>query len=177
MRPRLPDAQRAEAARAVQSVLEDGRARQRSAEEIARDAAGAVVDALWAKLEGDMQDRLTALIYAARGVVESPHSPPPLDGLKRALGDLRGREVAATSSKQLKEGPWHGHAAADDPAPPPAPDPPRPAPRTPTREEIESKRPTRLQLAEWGVPWPPPRRWRKRLLAQADAALAKERSQ
>lgn len=173
MRPRLPDALRVEAARAVQAVLEDGRARQRSAEEISRDAAAAVVDALWAKLEGDMQDRLTALIYAARGVVESTHSPPALDGLKRALGDLRGREVAATSSKQLKEGPWHGHDTAPEPEPPPRRPP---VPRTPTREEIEAKRPTRPQLAEWGVPWPPPRRWRKRLLAQADAARAEETS-
>ena len=41
---------------------------------------------------------------------------------------------------------------------------------TPTRAEIESARQTRAQLAEWGVPWPPPRGWRKRLLREADHA-------
>jgi hypothetical protein len=39
----------------------------------------------------------------------------------------------------------------------------------PTRVEIEGARPSRKQLAEWGVPWPPPRGWRKRLLRAADA--------
>jgi hypothetical protein len=45
----------------------------------------------------------------------------------------------------------------------------------PTAAEIEAaKTPrggwTRAQLAEWGVPWPPPRGWRQRLLRQASTA-------
>lgn len=35
-----------------------------------------------------------------------------------------------------------------------------------TKEQIESKRHTRAQLAEWGVPWPPPKGWKKRLLSR-----------
>ncbi|MFC4560581.1 hypothetical protein ACFO4E_01795 [Nocardiopsis mangrovi] len=40
----------------------------------------------------------------------------------------------------------------------------------PTLEEIDAARTpaggwTREQLAEWGVPWPPPKGWRKRLAA------------
>jgi hypothetical protein len=47
----------------------------------------------------------------------------------------------------------------------------------PTLKEIEAaKSPaggwTRKQLAQWGVPWPPPKDWRKRLLAQAKARAA-----
>jgi hypothetical protein len=38
----------------------------------------------------------------------------------------------------------------------------------PTRDEIESARNTRAQLAEWGVGWPPPKGWRKKLLRVAD---------
>ena len=39
----------------------------------------------------------------------------------------------------------------------------------PTRAEIEAAtRHTREQLAAWGVPWPPPKGWRRRLLRQAD---------
>lgn len=38
----------------------------------------------------------------------------------------------------------------------------------PTRKQIETFRPTRRQLALWGVPWPPPKGWRKRLLKEAD---------
>ena len=39
-----------------------------------------------------------------------------------------------------------------------------------TREEIEAARTpaggwTRRQLAQWGVPWPPPKGWKARLLA------------
>jgi hypothetical protein len=30
---------------------------------------------------------------------------------------------------------------------------------------------TRAQLAEWGVEWPPPKGWRKRLIADADRPL------
>lgn len=45
---------------------------------------------------------------------------------------------------------------------------------TPTREEIEAAATehggyTRAQLQEWGIPWPPPRGWRKRLLRAADS--------
>lgn len=48
-------------------------------------------------------------------------------------------------------------------------------PVIPTVEEIEAARTpggghTRDQLAEWGVAWPPPKGWRKRLIAQAEAA-------
>jgi predicted RNA polymerase sigma factor len=40
----------------------------------------------------------------------------------------------------------------------------------PSKEEIEAVRTpkggwTKAQLAEWGVPWPPPRGWKKRLEA------------
>lgn len=42
----------------------------------------------------------------------------------------------------------------------------------PTSDEIEAARTqaggwTKAQLAEWGVPWPPPKGWRKRLLSEA----------
>jgi hypothetical protein len=47
----------------------------------------------------------------------------------------------------------------------------------PTCEEIEAaKTPAggwmRKQLAAWGVEWPPPKGWRKRLLAQGKAGAA-----
>ena len=43
----------------------------------------------------------------------------------------------------------------------------------PTRAEIDAGRTprgawTKAQLAEWGVPWPPPKGWRKRLLAAVE---------
>jgi hypothetical protein len=37
-----------------------------------------------------------------------------------------------------------------------------------SRREIENARHTKAQLAQWGVPWPPPKGWRKRLLQVAD---------
>lgn len=45
----------------------------------------------------------------------------------------------------------------------------------PTAAEIEAARTTnggwkRSTLKRWGVPWPPPKGWRKRLLAQAPAS-------
>jgi len=49
----------------------------------------------------------------------------------------------------------------------------------PTRAEIEAKvdsngrGATREQLAEWGVPWPPPKGWKKKLLHAADAAAGR----
>jgi hypothetical protein len=51
------------------------------------------------------------------------------------------------------------------------------APPAPTAEQIDAaKTPaggwTRAQLAAWGVPWPPPRGWRKALIAQAEADRA-----
>lgn len=70
------------------------------------EVADKVIDRIWSKLEGDMQDRITALIHAAQAAVESDGRH--LGGVERALKDLAGREVAATSSKQLKGGPWHG---------------------------------------------------------------------
>ncbi len=44
---------------------------------------------------------------------------------------------------------------------------------SPTRREVEEARTPkggykRAQLAEWGVRWPPPSGWRKRLLREAD---------
>lgn len=33
-----------------------------------------------------------------------------------------------------------------------------------TKEYIESKRHTKAQLAKWGVSWPPPKGWKKRLI-------------
>jgi hypothetical protein len=49
--------------------------------------------------------------------------------------------------------------------------------KQPTRQEIDAARSkrggwTRAQLAEWGVPWPPPRRWKRRLLRESTAARA-----
>lgn len=41
-------------------------------------------------------------------------------------------------------------------------------PKTPTRAEIQVKRPTRKQLIQWGVGWPPPKGWRKRLKRKSD---------
>jgi hypothetical protein len=40
-------------------------------------------------------------------------------------------------------------------------------PGRPTEAEILSARNTKAQLAQWGVPWPPPQGWRKRLLREA----------
>lgn len=47
--------------------------------------------------------------------------------------------------------------------------------RMPTREEIEAGKTkaggyTRKQLEQWGVPWPPPAGWRRRLLREAENA-------
>lgn len=41
--------------------------------------------------------------------------------------------------------------------------------KRPTAEEIEAARTaaggwTKAQIAEWGVPWPPPKGWKARLL-------------
>jgi len=91
--PRISDAQRDDLAGAIVGC-------------ISRDQADAVINRIWSKLEGDMQDRITSLIYAAQVAVESDGRH--LDGVERALKDLAGHEVAATSTKQLKEGPWHG---------------------------------------------------------------------
>lgn len=48
-----------------------------------------------------------------------------------------------------------------------------------TRAEIEAKRTpkggwTRKQLAEWGVPWPPPSGWRKQLEGGADGPTTRD---
>lgn len=67
-------------------------------------AADQVIDRLWSILEGDMQDRISQLIDQAKGVDKKAYP-----GVARAVADLAGKEVAATSTKQLKEGPWHGH--------------------------------------------------------------------
>lgn len=45
----------------------------------------------------------------------------------------------------------------------------------PTRAEIDAARWTKAQLAEWGVPWPPPKGWRRRLLAVAEPVDARSR--
>lgn len=37
----------------------------------------------------------------------------------------------------------------------------------PSVTEIETSRQTRAQLAAWGVPWPPPKGWRRKLLEEA----------
>lgn len=44
----------------------------------------------------------------------------------------------------------------------------------PSPEEIEAAKTrrggwTRNQLAQWGVPWPPPKGWRRRLIEAHDA--------
>ncbi len=49
----------------------------------------------------------------------------------------------------------------------------------PTLQEIEAKKTanggwTRARLAEWGVPWPPPKGWKKTLTAAAPEAPAAE---
>jgi hypothetical protein len=54
----------------------------------------------------------------------------------------------------------------------------------PTHEQIEAGQTqaggwTKAKLAEWGVPWPPPRGWRKKLESKAmpsaiDQALAED---
>lgn len=48
---------------------------------------------------------------------------------------------------------------------------------TPTRDEIEAGRSpnggwTREQLAEWGIPWPPPKGWRRRLENESEVRRA-----
>ena len=45
--------------------------------------------------------------------------------------------------------------------------------KRPTEAEIDAARTaaggwTRQQLAEWGVPWPPPKGWRRNLAAPAE---------
>ncbi|MCC3275282.1 MULTISPECIES: hypothetical protein [unclassified Arthrobacter] len=47
----------------------------------------------------------------------------------------------------------------------------------PTREEIDAARTpsggfTKQQLAEWGISWPPPRGWRRKLEEEVEAAAA-----
>jgi hypothetical protein len=59
------------------------------------DGADQVIDRVWSKLDGDMQDRITTLIYAAQAAVDSKGSR--LGGVERALADLNGKEIAATS--------------------------------------------------------------------------------
>jgi hypothetical protein len=71
------------------------------------EAADRVIAQVWSILDGDMQDRITALIHAAQGAVDSKGRT--LGGVERALADLNGREVAATTTKRLKEGPYAGH--------------------------------------------------------------------
>jgi hypothetical protein len=49
----------------------------------------------------------------------------------------------------------------------------------PSEEEIEKARIpqggwTRKQLAEWGVPWPPPKGWKSQLARQPDLASKKK---
>jgi hypothetical protein len=44
----------------------------------------------------------------------------------------------------------------------------------PTRRQIEAGPWTRSQLAQWGVPWPPPKGWKTRLERAADALAAGE---
>lgn len=72
------------------------------------EVADKVIDRIWSTLEGDMQDRITTLIHAAQATVKSDGRN--LGGLEGALKQLAGRETAATSTKQLREGPWHGRS-------------------------------------------------------------------
>jgi hypothetical protein len=65
------------------------------------EAADRVIDQVWSLLDGDMQDRITTLIYAAQGAVDTDGRT--LGGVERALADLNGQEVAATSTKDLRE--------------------------------------------------------------------------
>lgn len=58
------------------------------------EVADRVIDRIWSKLDGDMQDRITTLIYAAQAAVDSKGSR--LGGVERALADLNGKEIAAT---------------------------------------------------------------------------------
>jgi hypothetical protein len=51
----------------------------------------------------------------------------------------------------------------------------------PSPEQVEAARTpaggwTRAQLAEWGVSWPPPKGWRRRLLAEYEAQAASPHS-
>lgn len=72
-----------------------------------KEVADRVIDQIWSKLDGDMQDRITTLIHAAQAAVDSDGRN--LGGVERALAGLAGREAAATSTKQLREGPYVGH--------------------------------------------------------------------
>jgi hypothetical protein len=71
------------------------------------EAADRVIAQMWRLLDGDMQDRITTLIHAAQGAVDSDGRT--LGGVERALADLDGREIAATTTKKLKEGKYVGH--------------------------------------------------------------------
>lgn len=85
------------------------RLRQRIVAADSPEAADRAIDAVWSKLDGDMQDRITTLIYAAQAAVDRHPHGADLGGVERALADLNGREVAATSTKKLKEGKYVGH--------------------------------------------------------------------
>jgi hypothetical protein len=64
--------------------------------------AAKIAEALWAKLRGDMQDRITALIYAVKGAVEAKDMNSRRGTVKEALRLLDGREAAATTVKPPK---------------------------------------------------------------------------
>lgn len=61
--------------------------------------AAKIAEALWAKLRGDMQDRITSFIYAVKAAVESKDMNARRGTVKEALRMLDGQEAAATTIK------------------------------------------------------------------------------
>jgi hypothetical protein len=83
-RPRLPDATKREIVMAIVSCDDPQK-------------AGKIAERLWAMLRGDMQDRITALIYAAKGAIDSEDMNSRRGPLAEAVRMLDGQEAAATT--------------------------------------------------------------------------------
>lgn len=69
-----------------------------------QDAATAekIAERLWSLLRGDMQDRITSLIYAVKGAVEAEDIERRREALRRELRLLDGKEAAATYGRPSK---------------------------------------------------------------------------
>lgn len=91
--PRLPDETRQEALRRAEIAAEDGRCQGCSPAVVARAAAEAALDVVWAKLVGDARDRTATVLVASRALLEAHKLPAETvaarrRGLQRALDDL-----------------------------------------------------------------------------------------
>jgi len=140
--PRLSDETKALAIREVERL---------HPEQNGEDFVDAVVAVVWPKMLGDCRDRVATVLHAARALVEAEEAKTPAEDI---CAKRRGLQRALDACEHPAA--WPPGASG-------------PVQRIPTREEIERGRPTKAQLAEWGIAWPPPRGWKRRLLAAADA--------